>query len=356
VARSVALPQVLTLIDQWRDFMPNISRQLEMLELQLSGALQVGDQAAELSALTSIGRQFMFSGRPREALHYYEEALALARVLDDRPRILRLLCSVTDVAKDLPDTGNRDIEQLYDEATRVASELTDAQMSAFDVLNNLGIIAFGTKHYAEAEEWYSRALQSVRATGEQQSFDEGKVQANLGFLHDELDHPEVAQEHFERLVELGRAFDSPYSIGVGLNGLGQIALRRGDLDAAGRILPEALSCFEQSGGLGMVAQVQGNLAVLKGLEAQRQGENLVANKAFEEALSLFEEKAYGPTTDQRPFVRRLLEQLQAPAAMATPEAPVTAPSLPDFSSTDSRPATEKTAPPAKRRSWWPWTH
>jgi hypothetical protein len=94
-------------------------------------------------------------------------------------------------------------------------------------------------------------------------------------------------------------------------------------------------------------------AVLKGLEAQRQKENIVARRAYKGALSLFEDKTYGLCTDQVPFVRRLLEQLQAPSAIATPEVPATSPSLSDNSATDPRPATEKTAPP-KSRKWWPW--
>jgi hypothetical protein len=155
------------------------------------------------------------------------------------------------------------------------------------------------------------SLEDCAGKWRKQSFNEGKVQANLGFLHGELDHPELAPQHYERMVEIYRAFDYLYAVGVGLNGLGQIALKVGDLDTAARVLAEALSCFEQTGGMGMVEQVRGNLAVLKGLRARRQRQNVVARQAFEEALSVFEEKAYGPSRDLRPFVRRLFEQLQA---------------------------------------------
>jgi class 3 adenylate cyclase/tetratricopeptide (TPR) repeat protein len=354
VAQSVALPHVFTLIEQWLDFVPNIPHQREILDLQLAGARHIGDRAAELTALSSIGMKSMYIGRPREALRYYEEALALARALNDRLSVVNLLCSVTDVASDLPDHGNRDIERLYEETTQAASELSEAQLGAFGMLLGLGNIAKCSKHYVEAEHWYNRALQSIQATGEQRSFDEGKIQANLGFLHDELGHLEVAQQHFERQVELGRALgDYPYAIGVGLNGLGQIALKQGDLDTAGRVLQEALSCFEQAGGTGMAAQVQGNLVLLGGLQALRQRENQIARQAFEEALSLFEEKAGGPGVDQKPFVRQLLEQFQAPLAVTTPEAPASAPSPPDNSSTETRPAVEKSAL-RRRTSWWPW--
>ncbi len=71
--------------------------------------------------------------------------------------------------------------------------------------------------------------------------------------------------------------------------------------------------FEQDSSGGMVAHVRGNLAILAGLEAQRQGDAVGAAQAFEVALRLFEANKDEPVPwdDGRiDYMRQLLASVQ----------------------------------------------
>jgi tetratricopeptide (TPR) repeat protein len=147
----------------------------------------------------------------------------------------------------------------------------------------------------------------------------------LGFLYEQMGHTAAAQRLYEELLPRVRPAGHWLGIGMLLNALGQLALRAGHLETAARDLAEALPLLEKSAAVAMVVQVHGNLAILAGLEAQRQSDQEDAARAFEEALRLFDqngsEQGGGIATDQRPFVRHLLAELQEQPAAGAPALP-----------------------------------
>jgi hypothetical protein len=118
-----------------------------------------------------------------------------------------------------------------------------------------------------------------------------------------------------------------------------------------------------------VLAVRGNLAILAGLQAQRQGEREAAEQAYEEALRLFEQSAMPAFTVRVRYVRQLLADLREPPTTSTTGEPASETSAagtplvamePDVAiplSVQPIPAEPvaagNTAPPARRR-WWPW--
>jgi hypothetical protein len=77
-------------------------------------------------------------------------------------------------------------------------------------------------------------------------------------------------------------------------------------------LGEALQILEQLGAIDVAGAVRGNLAIVRRMEAMRQGDQAGAASAFEDALRLFETETF-PWVDQRPFVHRLLAELRDPS-------------------------------------------
>jgi len=207
------------------------------------------------------------------------------------------------------ETQSAIVEPMYEEARAIAGELGD-QLTAWTTLNALGIVAFGARHLDEARQWWQRALASASATGDRDN--EAHTRTNLGFLAEAVGDVAAAQQAYEATLAIERSFnvEHNYVVGAALNALGQLALRAGDLAAAAGYLTEALPHFEESAGAGMALHVQGNLAVLGGMEAQRRGDVAAAAQAFDDALRLFALAGnVGAATDQRPFVRQLLVDL-----------------------------------------------
>src|SRR5262249_1920932 len=105
---------------------------------------------------------------------------------------------------------------------------------------------------------------------------------------------------------------------------------------------------------------RGNLAILAGLEARRQGEREAAEQAFEEALRLFEQSIMPEFSTRVRYVRQLLADQRGPSAASTTDELVTSeppnvsapPSAPELVAAEAV-AAGASAPRARRR-WWPW--
>jgi tetratricopeptide (TPR) repeat protein len=324
VARHVELPRVVAIVTAWGDYLYARNQPLdrEMAELQLEGARWIGDRRAEVEALCSLAREVGLAGQQNEATAYRQAALAIAREMGDQLAVLSLLSRLGATAV------RAEAERMYEEANTIACELGD-QLTDWSALANLGTFAREMGRLEEAEQWYLRALESTRASGN--TFNVGSVETYLGFLYEQMGHTAAAQRLYEGLLPLCRVGGHRLGLGMLLNALVQLALRAGHLETAARDLAEALPLLEQSAAVAMVVQVHGNLAILAGLEAQRRGDQEAAARAFEDALRLFDqngpEQGGGIATDQRPFVRHLLAELQEqPTAGATalPSKPSTA--------------------------------
>jgi tetratricopeptide (TPR) repeat protein len=221
----------------------------------------------------------------------------------------------------LASQGERvEAERLFDEAIAI---VRDSDVVSMDqaALNNLGFLAMSLGRTTEAADLLSRALAVARQAGNAVS--EVLTRCNLGFLYEGLGDFATAQQHFATALEIGRAFAIPDYIGVPLNGLGQVALKGGDLEAATADFTEAQALFEQSGMENNVLQVRGNLALVTGLQARRRGDGEAARQAVEEALSLFEQAGgTANATDQRPYARQLLAELGVQPGANSPSAAV----------------------------------
>jgi tetratricopeptide (TPR) repeat protein len=284
VAYRTALPQVSSLVEAWSvyTFLASADLRLEreLRTLQLESARIAEDRVTELTALSALARASGYLGHADEATRYYQEALALARELGDPVRIVHLLSTLGSQAAN---RGARvEAERQYDEANAIAREL-GAQLRDVAALNALGSLAQALGHLSEAEHRYRQALECALAERNPAGL---LILHNLGFLYEEQGDLVAAHEAFDAIAALQRIVDrrgEGRAGGVALNALGQLALQAGDLEGASHDFAEALTFLEDSGMAANILQVRGNLALLAGLQAQRQGEREAAEQAFEEA-------------------------------------------------------------------------
>lgn len=313
VARHEALRQVIDLVEAWSAYLFHNGRwQLshDMHALQLECARTLGDHHAELDALTSLGKETSYMGRAKEGDRYDQEALALARSLGDKGEIIRLLGSLGVRAASRGDRAAA--EAMYMEASALARE-PGSHLTEFATLNNLASLAQNLGHMNEAERLYRAAVEIALAAGNPDGM---LALHNLGFAYTEEGDVAAAQATFEVIATIQAAAfaDMPRGGPVALNMLGQLAITFGDLEAASRDLGDALRQFVEHGMADNVLQARGNLALVRGIEAQRKGERLAAEQAFAEAVALFEQTGGNATaSDQRPFARHLLDELRNPS-------------------------------------------
>jgi tetratricopeptide (TPR) repeat protein len=242
---------------------------------------------------------------------------------------------------------------MYDEANALARELGDT-LTTWGALVRLGVFADTLGEQDAGNHWWGRALETARETGDQLA--EAKTLCDFGLRHEAKGEFEQARHSFDEAVAVAQAMGDPIGIGVLLNDRGHLGLLSGDLDAAARDLSEALPLLTELPD--RVLAVRGNLAILAGLKAQREGEREAAEQAFEEALRLFEQSTMPAFTERIRFVRQLLAELRAPVARATDES-AREPSLGSEPSSAqalvaAEPVAVSTSTPRAKRRWWPW--
>jgi Tfp pilus assembly protein PilF len=308
MAHQQDLPQVIGIAEAWETYLyvnPPLAR--DMSRLRLESARALSDRQAEMLALEALARVGQFTGSIDELSAYRQAALAIARELGDQPRILALLGFLGEDAALRGDSA--DAERMYAEVSSIAGEMGD-QLTDSSALNGLGAFAYGLGHLGEAEQWFRRSLASAEADGN--LFQIGSTLTNLGFVYARMGDTAAAQLIHEELLQSTRAFGTTVGLAVQLNALGQLALWAGNLQTASQYLREALQTLEQVGATDVAGAVRGNLAIARGMEAMRQGDQAGAEDTFDEALRLFEMDTL-PCVDQRPFIRQLLAELRDPS-------------------------------------------
>jgi predicted ATPase len=121
---------------------------------------------ARCRALFTAGQQCSFAGRHDEALQLLEEALSIARDLNDRRRVARILQPLGMAAAGRGDlTGAR---AHMDEAVQLARELGDKRELAA-ALNGLAQLYRVDNHLDRAEPLYQDAVKLARDVGDLES-------------------------------------------------------------------------------------------------------------------------------------------------------------------------------------------
>jgi tetratricopeptide (TPR) repeat protein len=351
--RQVDLPLLIGVVNSWGLYLSVFRTRLdlEMRTLQLESARTIGDHRAELTALFAVAQESYALGRQDDALRCWREALSLARELGDHVRILEALC---DVGGMLAERGSRaEAERMYDEANALARELGHA-LTNWGTLVCLGTFADTLGDQEAAERWWQQALEAARATGDQ--LGECKTLCDFGLRHEAQGEFEQARGSFDEALAVARVMGDPISTGVMLNDRGHLGLLAGDLEGAARDLSAALPLLTELRDRALA--VRGNLAILAGLQAQRQGEREAAEQAFEEALRLFEQSTMPAFTKRIRYVRQLLADLRA-QPLARPVAPTSEPSsagvpTPAPEPVTAEPAGASASAPRAQRRWWSW--
>ncbi|HEV2122244.1 MAG TPA: tetratricopeptide repeat protein [Chloroflexota bacterium] len=198
--------------------------------------------AVRARALTGFGVLTAYQGEYATARRFLEESVALSRSFLPGGNSTRDLASALAwlghvVQRDEPDMAH----SLLDESLALARELNDRALIA-RVLNNLGEVARRAGHYDRAAALYGEALTQARALGHQSRI--GSVLHNLGHVARHRGDLTRAVQYFEEGLGIVRALGFHAGVAHCLAGLAAVAADLGEAERAARLFGVADALLE----------------------------------------------------------------------------------------------------------------
>ncbi|HEX8221879.1 MAG TPA: tetratricopeptide repeat protein, partial [Chloroflexia bacterium] len=221
---------------------------------------QAGNTVNRVRALNVAGFLAYGQGDFITMSRYYEESVALARELDDRPSIAHALEGLGIVAHHKAD---------YEQAARHFNESREIfeqvghSWGVSNALFRLGNVALNEGRYDEARDLHERSLAMRRSLG-----DTGRMASSLLHLGEvarcRQDYDEAYTRYSESL-ELYRSIGVKDGIASSYHNLGHVYYHRGDYKQAAEVFRKGLLLFRELGDkLSIVECVTGLAAVAVG--------------------------------------------------------------------------------------------
>jgi len=243
-------------------------------------AAQPGPSAVSVRALNGLGRLLQMQGDCERAGDYHEQALAIARDLDDQPGIAASFEGLGSAAWRQGEHGLA--REHLTEALARAGALGDRAMMAC-VHNLFGMIDIYQSDYAAARTHLEAALAINRELGNRAS--EADNLGNLAFVAGEVGDHEHAQAGWTRGLAIKRELGDQAGIAGTLCMLGNEVAHLGDMTAARAHLQESLTLSRELGEARWIAYSLFSLASL----ATAEGDYESARAFHAESLALAEQ-------------------------------------------------------------------
>jgi DNA-binding SARP family transcriptional activator/tetratricopeptide (TPR) repeat protein len=211
-------------------------------EQALATARATGHQAAEVEALTGLGRMNSLQGRSAQAADHYQQALKLARATGQQTAEMEALTGLGNLHR----THGR-YEQAtdhYQQALQLAGA-TGHRIAAMEALIGLGHTHRLQGRRTQAADNYQQALQLARATGHHPG--ELTALTGLGHLHHKLGQYERATDQLEQALQLARATGDHAGELYALGGLGLVHRMQGQHERATDHCQQALRLARATG-------------------------------------------------------------------------------------------------------------
>ena len=206
------------------------------LEQALALAREINDPQMEIAALNELAQVASAQGTYDTAQNYLDEVLALAREQDD------LVCVASTLARlgtNAWKWGNiEQAEKCASESLTIYRELGDQHRISL-MLNILGILATLQKNYDQAEQYYEQGLKMAREIDDRQLV--ADLLNNLGYLgHHCTGNLEKAKRCYQESLLIAQEIGHRSGATSTLNNLGQLYILLGDHQSAWKYLREAL--------------------------------------------------------------------------------------------------------------------
>jgi len=256
------------------------ARAVEMCELTLRLAEQLGEKSLTVNALRTLGRVDATRGNYPQAMERYQQSLKIAEEIADRLGIARALNNignVHDAQGDYTEAARR-----YQQSLKIGEDLGDRTVMA-RALNNLGNIYEQWGDYTLALEQYQKSLNIKAETGDRAGI--AVTLNNIGNVHVNQSNYAQALELLQQSLDISEELGDMEGIARALTNLGNVHLRQGNYAQALGLYRQSLKISEEVGNKEGIAYLTTNI----GNVHFEQGDYTQAAERFQQSREIFED-------------------------------------------------------------------
>ena len=264
-------------LTQQRDPSASFSEILQAYEPLPERFARLEDRAGQISALISIGRAYRGLGSAEKANRVLQQALALARSLEDleQESVVHSLLGLTALDQRDFKAASQAFHSSWQLSTR--AERNDIAQNA---LHNLAVLRHRLGHSSDALAAFIELAVIARKTGDDKTL--ARALTEVGFLHLHFENAAQALEAFREISSLPLL---PLQEGLVLMGRGRALRRLGQSEPAEASFREALDLWDQLERPRYRAMVFNDLAGL----FRQQGHLAKAVESLNSALAGYQE-------------------------------------------------------------------
>lgn len=235
-----------------RDARGNPSQALVWGREALGLLAQSGNLRGEIRVNNALCQAHLTLGKNRECASLAEQAMSLARRIDDREGLAEALSALGRVHSNLTEIHRS--FRYYDEAVELFDEL-DKRAPLADALVDRCFVQSRRGQYPEALQDCVRGRDLYEQLGDLDGLTRALLR--IGNISAHLGQPDEALQHYLHLLDLNPS--DAKTIGVLLNNIGFLYMETGELDSAVSYLTKALGHHERIGSEGNVIRALNNL-------------------------------------------------------------------------------------------------
>ena len=218
-------------------------------------------QAHYAEALRLKGLNLYRLGESRQAVESLEHSLSLFSALNESGRIPILLMETGMVHGAVGDVDSA--RTSYQKALQIKQQESDLYTQA-DILNNLAVLYHQIGEYELASETFESGLVCARKSRNRRT--EALIMTGLGDLYTETDEFDAAAQAYQQAETIASDFAIPFIVNYLVVARGNLALARGNLDDAYRVLSSSrrkLKSVQSSYERGLWALMEGRYYLYK---------------------------------------------------------------------------------------------
>ncbi len=204
----------------------------------------LNERGREAITLGNIGGVYRLMGEPDNALTYFSQSLEMLRQEKDLPRVANALNSIGVVYAEKGESDRssyNDAIERYDEALAIARQLNDKSREALALQNKgAGYRAMG--RHGEALELLNQALKMRREMGRKR--EEAFALYEIGLVYEAMKQREEALENFVRAIDLAIQTDSVALRANALSAMARLERDRDNPVRARELIESALETIE----------------------------------------------------------------------------------------------------------------
>ena len=215
---------------------------LEYLNRAQTLAIQLENEEGKANVLQAIGIAYKMLRKQDEALHNYQESLAIKRRLGDKGGMAASLLEIAQIQERLgkPDQALKS----YEEALKLWREIGDSRGEA-DILIDLGGFYYDRGQFDRSLELFKESLQLQRDLGDE--YNQALCLNNIGGTYYSKGQYQDAVTYFQQALQLREKINSPEEIAETLHNLAETNTSMGQFDQALKDSIRALELYRSAG-------------------------------------------------------------------------------------------------------------